>query len=124
MALLKSACLKCNAAPNNLAAEYFIPAGGPVIAWGIYEASSTPFRELFTAIHPDQYEALLDLMRAVCVSLVRVSAQIKGRFVRAAKCQAPQTLLILLLSSSPACKFSKPSCACLWKCARCERSIL
>lgn len=33
---LKPACLKCSAAPNNSAAEYSTPIGGPVIAWGIY----------------------------------------------------------------------------------------
>lgn len=44
--VVKKKSLKCSAAPNNLAAEYSILIGGPVIAWGIYEASSTPFREL------------------------------------------------------------------------------
>lgn len=104
--------LKCSTAPNNLAAEYSILIGRPVIAWGIYEASSTPFRELLLpSIQPvwsftGPHESRLCL--SVCLHRLKAAlfAQLNAR---------AETFWLLFLST-PACNFATISvslCTCM-----------
>lgn len=71
---------------NNLAAEYCNPIGGPVIARGIYEASSTPFREVLLPSVRPVWSFTGPRKSRLCVS-VRLSAEIKSSFVHSALCQ-------------------------------------
>ena len=61
--------LKCSAAPNNLAAEYSILIGGPRYCLGNLRGFIRTIHRAFYCCPSCQYEALLDLMRVVCLSV-------------------------------------------------------